>query len=41
MDYIDRIKQIKSEKKITNEKLSDLTKLLLSQETLQQIRSKS
>lgn len=30
MDYIDRIKQIKSEKKITNEKLSDLTGIPLS-----------
>ena len=25
MDYIDRIKKIKSEKKITNEKLSELS----------------
>lgn len=30
MDYIDRIKQLKSEKKITNEKLSELTGIPLS-----------
>ena len=30
MDYIDRIKQLKTEKKITNEKLSELTGIPLS-----------
>ena len=30
MDYISRIKQVKSEKKITNEKLSELTGIPLS-----------
>ena len=30
MDYINRIKQVKNEKKITNEKLSELTGIPLS-----------